>query len=57
VPHDDGRAPSRPGRGTRGALKEIIEAPSLEVVRGLDARADIGYAVEAGAAIRRVAVD
>ena len=33
-----------------GALKEIIEAPSLDVVRGLDARANIGYAVETGAA-------
>src|SRR5437867_9239599 len=33
-----------------GALKEIIEAPSLEVVRGLDARTSIGAAVESGAA-------
>src|SRR5262245_50028607 len=33
-----------------GALKEIIEAPTLEVVRGLDARTNIGYAVEPGAA-------
>src|SRR6478735_8233877 len=33
-----------------GALKDIIEAPSLEVVRGLDARTNIGYAVEPGAA-------
>ena len=32
-----------------GALKDIIEAPSLEVVRGLDARTNIGYAVEAAA--------
>ena len=32
-----------------GALKDIIEAPSLDVVRALDARASIGYAVEAGA--------
>ena len=32
-----------------GALKDIIEAPSLAVVRALDARASIGYAVEAGA--------
>ena len=32
-----------------GALKEIIEAPSLDVVRGLDARTNIGYAVEPGA--------
>ena len=29
-----------------GALKDIIEAPSLDVVRGLDARTNIGYAVE-----------
>ena len=33
-----------------GALKDIIEAPSLDMVRGLDARTNIGYAVEAGAA-------
>jgi pimeloyl-ACP methyl ester carboxylesterase len=33
-----------------GALKDIIEAPSLDVVRGLDARTNIGLAVEAGAA-------
>jgi pimeloyl-ACP methyl ester carboxylesterase len=33
-----------------GALKDIIDAPSLEVVRGLDARTNIGYAVEAAAA-------
>ena len=33
-----------------GALKEIIEAPSLDVVRGLDARTNIGYAVEPAAA-------
>jgi pimeloyl-ACP methyl ester carboxylesterase len=32
-----------------GALKDIIEAPSLDVVRGLDARANIGQAVEAAA--------
>ena len=32
-----------------GALKDIIEAPSLDVVRGLDARANIGAAVEGGA--------
>jgi pimeloyl-ACP methyl ester carboxylesterase len=32
-----------------GALKDIIEAPSLDVVRALDARTSIGYAVEAGA--------
>ncbi len=32
-----------------GALKDIIEAPSLEVVRGLDARTNIGQAVEAAA--------
>src|SRR6476620_610421 len=33
-----------------GALKDVIEAPSLDVVRALDARTTIGYAVEAGAA-------
>jgi len=33
-----------------GALKEIIEAPSLDAVRGLDARTNIGYAVESAAA-------
>jgi pimeloyl-ACP methyl ester carboxylesterase len=33
-----------------GALKEVIEAPSLDVVRGLDARTNIGYAVEPAAA-------
>jgi len=33
-----------------GALKEIIEAPSLDVVRELDARTNIGYAVEPAAA-------
>ena len=33
-----------------GALKETIEAPTLDVVRGLDARTNIGYAVETGAA-------
>ena len=33
-----------------GALKDIIEAPSLDVVRGQDARTNIGYAVEPGAA-------
>ncbi len=32
-----------------GALKDIIEAPSLDVVRALDARTNIGYAVESGA--------
>jgi len=32
-----------------GALKEVIEAPSLDDVRGLDARTNIGYAVEPGA--------
>src|SRR5213592_1683551 len=32
-----------------GALKDIIEAPSLDVVRGLDARTNIGFAVEPGA--------
>jgi pimeloyl-ACP methyl ester carboxylesterase len=34
-----------------GALKDIIEAPSLDVVRGLDARTNIGHAVEPGAAV------
>jgi pimeloyl-ACP methyl ester carboxylesterase len=33
-----------------GALKDIIEAQSLDVIRGLDARTNIGYAVESGAA-------
>jgi pimeloyl-ACP methyl ester carboxylesterase len=32
-----------------GALKDVIEAPSLDVVRALDARTNIGYAVESGA--------
>jgi pimeloyl-ACP methyl ester carboxylesterase len=32
-----------------GALKDVIEAPSLDVVRGLDARTNIGAAVEAAA--------
>ena len=32
-----------------GALKDVIEAPSLDVVRGLDARTNIGQAVEDGA--------
>ena len=32
-----------------GALKDVIEAPSLDVVRGLDARTNIGQAVEGGA--------
>ena len=32
-----------------GALKEIIEAPSLDAVRALDARTNIGHAVEAAA--------
>jgi pimeloyl-ACP methyl ester carboxylesterase len=32
-----------------GALKDIIEAPSLEVVRGLDARTNIGAAVQPAA--------
>ena len=36
-----------------GALKEIIEAASLDVVRGLDARTNIGYAVEPAAASDR----
>ena len=29
-----------------GALKDVIEAPSLDVVRQLDARTNIGFAVE-----------
>jgi pimeloyl-ACP methyl ester carboxylesterase len=33
-----------------GALKDIIEAPSLDAVRALDARTNIGHAVEPGAA-------
>jgi pimeloyl-ACP methyl ester carboxylesterase len=33
-----------------GALKDVIEAPSLDVVRGLDARTNIGQAVEGVAA-------
>ena len=32
-----------------GALKDVIEAPSLDAVRGLDARTNIGAAVEAAA--------
>ncbi len=32
-----------------GALKDVIEAPSLDMVRALDARTNIGYAVESGA--------
>ncbi len=32
-----------------GALKDVIEAPSLDVVRGLDARTNIGFAVEPAA--------
>jgi pimeloyl-ACP methyl ester carboxylesterase len=32
-----------------GALKDVIEAPSLDVVRTLDARTNIGAAVESGA--------
>ena len=34
-----------------GALRDIIEAPSLDVVRGLDARTNIGLAVEAVAPV------
>ncbi len=34
---------------TGGALKDIIEAPNLDVLRGLDARTNIGYAIESGA--------
>jgi pimeloyl-ACP methyl ester carboxylesterase len=33
-----------------GALKGVIEAPSLDAVREQDARTNIGYAVQAGAA-------
>jgi pimeloyl-ACP methyl ester carboxylesterase len=33
-----------------GALEDIIEAPSLDVVRGLDARTNFGHAVESAAA-------
>ena len=33
-----------------GASKDIIEAPSLDVVRGLDARTNVSLAVDAGAA-------
>jgi len=33
-----------------GALKDIIEAPSLDAVRDRDARTNIGYAVESAAA-------
>ena len=40
----------REGSGAGGALKDIIEAPSLDVVRALDARTNVGYAVEAAAA-------
>src|SRR5580692_6753625 len=32
-----------------GALKDVIEAPSLDIVRALDARTNIGYAVQAAA--------
>ena len=32
-----------------GALKDVIDAPSLDAVRELDARTNIGYAVQAGA--------
>jgi pimeloyl-ACP methyl ester carboxylesterase len=32
-----------------GALKQIIQAPSLDLVRGLEARTTIGYAVEPAA--------
>jgi pimeloyl-ACP methyl ester carboxylesterase len=36
-----------------GALKQIIQAPSLEVVGGLDARSNIGAAVQPAAASDR----
>jgi len=39
-----------------GALKEIIEAPTLDDVRALDARTNIGYAVEPAAERARSAV-
>jgi pimeloyl-ACP methyl ester carboxylesterase len=32
-----------------GALKDSIDAPDLDVLRGLDARTNIGFAVQAGA--------
>ena len=32
-----------------GALKDTIEAPDLDIIRGLDARTSIGHAVESGA--------
>jgi pimeloyl-ACP methyl ester carboxylesterase len=32
-----------------GALKDTIEAPDLDAIRGLDSRTNIGYAVEAAA--------
>ncbi len=32
-----------------GALKDVIEAPSLDVIRSQDARTNVGYAVESGA--------
>src|SRR5262249_10348497 len=57
--HSRSALPCREGAGVRheldrwrrrGALKEISEAPSLDVVCGLDARTNIGYAVEPGAA-------
>ncbi|HKC28028.1 MAG TPA: alpha/beta hydrolase [Jatrophihabitans sp.] len=32
-----------------GALRDVIEAPSLDIVRGLDARTNIGQAVETAA--------
>ena len=32
-----------------GAVKDVIEAPNLDAVRGLDARTNIGLAVESGA--------
>ena len=34
-----------------GALKDVIEAPSLDVVRQLDARTNIGFAVEPAAGV------
>ncbi|MFE3193909.1 alpha/beta fold hydrolase [Nocardia sp. NPDC059240] len=32
-----------------GALKDVIEAPDLEIIRGLDARTNIGHSVESAA--------
>ena len=46
---DHRRAAPSGFRSTRGVRsRSIIEAPSLDAVRGLDATANVGYAVEAG---------